>query len=58
MPFKSQAQRRWAHTKEGQEALGGKKNVQEWNNATKGQLPERIGQKKAKPLNKKYHGAI
>ena len=30
MPFKSQAQRRWAHTKEGTKALGGKKAVEEW----------------------------
>lgn len=34
MPFKSQAQRKWAYTKEGTRALGGKQAVQEWENAT------------------------
>ena len=29
MPFKSEAQRKWVHTKEGTKALGGKKAVQE-----------------------------
>ena len=41
MPFKSQAQRKWAYTKEGTRALGGKKAVQEWEKATKGKLPKR-----------------
>lgn len=40
MPFKSQAQRRWAYTKEGTKALGGKQAVAEWENATKGKLPK------------------
>lgn len=40
MPFKSQAQRKWAYTKEGTRALGGKKAVQEWEKATKGKLPK------------------
>ena len=35
MPFKSEAQRKWAHTKEGTKALGGKKAVEEWERATK-----------------------
>lgn len=44
MPFKSSAQRRWAHTKEGTKALGGKAAVKEWDEATKGKkLPEKVG---------------
>ena len=43
MPFKSEAQRRWAHTKEGTKALGGKKNVAEWEKATGNKkLPQRV----------------
>lgn len=34
MPFKSQAQRKWAYTKEGTKALGGKQAVAEWEKAT------------------------
>lgn len=34
MPFKSEAQRRWAYTKAGTKALGGKKAVAEWEKAT------------------------
>lgn len=34
MPYKSQAQRKWAHTKAGTKALGGKKAVEEWDKAT------------------------
>ena len=34
MPYKSEAQKRWAHTKEGTKALGGKKAVAEWDKAT------------------------
>lgn len=34
MPFKSAKQERWAFTQAGQKALGGKKNVMEWANAT------------------------
>ena len=49
MPFKSEAQRRWAHTKEGTKALGGKKNVAEWNKATEGKkLPKVAPKKKGK----------
>lgn len=40
MPFVSQQQRRWAYTKEGTKALGGKKAVQKWEKATKGRLPK------------------
>ena len=34
MPFKSQAQRKWAYTKEGTKALGGKMVVAEWEKST------------------------
>lgn len=34
MPFKSEAQRKWAYTKEGTKALGGKSAVAEWEKAT------------------------
>lgn len=34
MPFKSEAQRKWAYTKEGMKALGGKEKVSEWERAT------------------------
>ena len=34
MAFKSESQRRWAYTKEGMKALGGKKGVAEWEKAT------------------------
>jgi len=36
MPYKSQKQRKWAHTKAGLKALGGKKKVEEWDKASKG----------------------
>jgi hypothetical protein len=42
MPWESAAQRRWGHTKAGEEALGGPSAVAEWDAATKGKdLPER-----------------
>lgn len=44
MPFKSEAQRRWAHTPVGMKKLGGEKSVKEWDEASKGMsLPERVG---------------
>lgn len=43
MPFKSRAQRRWAYSEAGEKALGGKNKVAEWENATKGAIPERLG---------------
>lgn len=46
MPFKSQAQRKWAYTKEGTRALGGKAKVAEWESATKGKLPKKAPKKK------------
>ena len=43
MPWKSEAQRKWGHTKEGIKALGGKKNVAEWNKETGNKkLPQRV----------------
>lgn len=42
MPYKSEAQRRWAHTPAGKKALGGAKKLSEWDKSTKGRkLPER-----------------
>jgi len=42
MPFKSQAQERWAHTEAGKKALG-KKVLNEFDQASKGmKLPERL----------------
>jgi hypothetical protein len=44
MPYKSDTQRRWAHTETGTKALGGKKAVHEWDTATKGKdIPEKVG---------------
>lgn len=49
MPYKSEAQRRWAHTEKGIKALGGKKNVEEWDRESKGKkMPEKVGKKKSK----------
>lgn len=49
MPFKSEAQRKWAYTKEGTKALGGKKAVAEWEKATGDRkLPKRV--KKVKKI--------
>lgn len=45
MPYKSDAQRRWAHTPAGMKALGGPEKVAEWDAASKGKkLPERVKQ--------------
>lgn len=42
MPYSSDRQRRWAHSPAGIKALGGKKKVHHWDEATKGMnLPER-----------------
>lgn len=48
MPFKSEAQRKWAYTPAGTKALGGKAKVQEWESATKGKLPKVAPKKKSK----------
>lgn len=43
MPYKSDAQRKWAHTSKGTKALGGKEKVKEWDRATKGKkLPKKL----------------
>lgn len=43
MPWKSKSQRAWGHSPAGTKALGGKKAVEEWDNATKGKkLPKRV----------------
>ena len=49
MPFKSEAQRKWAMTSEGTRALGGKKAVAEWEKATGDKkLPKYAPKKKGK----------
>ena len=48
IPFKSQSQRRWAHTKEGTKALGGKANVAEWEKATGNKKLPKYAKKKNK----------
>jgi hypothetical protein len=53
-PYVSEAQRKWAHTISGKEALGGETGVHEWDEATKGKkLPERV----RKPLEKTFDAA-
>jgi hypothetical protein len=43
MPYVSEQQRKWAHTKSGTKALGGKKAVAEWDKATGNKkLPKRV----------------
>jgi hypothetical protein len=43
MPYRSESQRRWAHTAAGKKALGGEAGVHEWDEATKGKkLPEKV----------------
>ena len=43
MPWKSEQQRKWGHSPSGIKALGGKKAVKEWDDATKGKkLPKRV----------------
>jgi hypothetical protein len=42
-PYRSEAQRRWAHTDAGKQALGGEKAVAHWDRETKGKkLPEKV----------------
>jgi len=45
-PFKSIAQERWAYSKEGTKALGGKKKVAEWQKETPKKLPKRVKKKR------------
>lgn len=56
MPFKSDAQRRWAHTDAGELALGGPDKVSEWDTASKGlKLPRRkVPRAAAPPPKPKY----
>jgi hypothetical protein len=55
-PYVSEAQRRWAHTSSGKEALGGNAGVHEWDEATKGKkLPERVGKSEENTITT-YHG--
>lgn len=46
MPWKSEQQRKWGHTKDGIKALGGKAKVQEWNRATPKNIPKQAPKKK------------
>jgi hypothetical protein len=57
MPYKSEAQERWAHTPEGEKALGGASAVAEWDSASKGmKLPARSStMHKAKQMHAKGH---
>lgn len=48
MPFKSEAQRRWAYTPVGTKALGGKTKVQEWEKATGSKKLPKVVKKKGK----------
>lgn len=49
MPYRSEAQRRWAHTPEGMKALGGEEKVREWDKESKGKkLPPKSGDEKEK----------
>ncbi len=46
MPYKSDAQRKFAHTKKGTKALGGKSAVKEWDSSSKGKkLPKKVKKK-------------
>lgn len=54
MPYESEQQRKWAHTKSGMKALGGAEKVEEWDKESKGiKLPGKITQAKQKIKNKK-----
>jgi hypothetical protein len=55
MPYKSDAQRRWAHTDIGTKALGGKEKVKEWDDASKGmKMPERVPMMSKHPMKHGY----
>ena len=46
MPYKSDQQRKWAHTTAGTKALGGKTKVAEWDASSKGKkLPTKVKKK-------------
>lgn len=48
MPLKSEAQRIWAHSPAGVQALGGESVVAEWEKETPKNIPERVKKKKPK----------
>lgn len=48
MPYKSDAQRRWAHSPSGVKALGGREKVKEWDRASKGMKLPAKAKKRAK----------
>lgn len=55
MPYTSEAQRAWAHTPEGEKALGGADKVAEWDKASEGLvLPHRSPNSKKNLLTKRY----
>lgn len=46
MPYSSLQQMKWAHTKAGEKALGGKAKVAEWDKESKGlKLPKKVKNK-------------
>jgi hypothetical protein len=54
--YKSEAQRRWAHTAAGKKALGGNAGVHEWDEATKGKnLPEKVAKSEEEPKSSKLN---
>lgn len=48
MPWKSEAQRKWGNSPAGIKALGGKKNVAEWNKLTGNKSLPKYAPKKTK----------
>lgn len=46
MPFVSKKQQAWGNSPAGIKALGGKKNVEEWNKATPKNIPKQVKKKK------------
>ena len=57
MPYVSRSQQAWAHTSEGEKALGGPAKVHEWDEATKGHygsLPQHVT--KGATVNKGFKG--
>jgi hypothetical protein len=58
MPWLSASQRRWGHTEEGEEALGGPGKVAEWDSAGKGEkVPEKVVDRHLNRTLKKPKGA-
>lgn len=54
-PYASDAQRRWAHTESGKEALGGEKAVAHWDKESKGKdLPEKVSKSLMKADGDRY----